>query len=117
MFCEVSENGEIRLTATGSIEMNLLKRLSDGVHIQAYDEGNGYCSHIIIVPVLIPVKEKRGITDLQLAELCSFADKLDATGNTVYAIQFNEYLDELSKETGYSIPEIKNRVRDYKKNR
>ena len=57
MFCNVRKNGEIELTATGSDEMSLLKRLSDGAHVQSYDDSKDCCSHIIIAPVLLPKPE------------------------------------------------------------
>ncbi len=62
-------------------------------------------------------KLKQQLTDLDLIDLCSYADKLDATGSELYAIQFNERLEELERLTGLSIPEIKNRAREYHKNR
>lgn len=66
---------------------------------------------------LIRKEPGRELTDLDLAELSSFADKLDASGHEVYAIQFNEHLEELARETGLSIPEIKNRAREYRSRR
>ena len=57
------------------------------------------------------------LSDLDLADLNVYCDKLDNTGSQVYAIQFNEFLEELSRTTGLSIPEIKNRAREYRKRR
>ena len=62
-------------------------------------------------------KKKNELTELDLIDLCSFADKLDATSSEVYAIQFNERLEELTRLTGLSVPEIKNKAREYRKNR
>ena len=57
MFCNVRENGEIELIAHGSDEMNLLKRMADGVKVQAYDDSVTFRSIIILAPVLLPSKE------------------------------------------------------------
>ena len=62
-------------------------------------------------------KGSRELTDSDLVDLCTFADKLDATGHEVYALQFDEHLNDLMRETGLSIPEIKNRAREYRKQR
>lgn len=62
-------------------------------------------------------EQGRELTDVDLAELNTFLDKLDATGHEVYTIQFSERLEELSKETGLTIPEIKNRGREYRNRR
>ena len=59
MFINVKNDHEIELVATGSIETKLLKALSEGVHVQAYDEGNGYASFLIITPELLPETQGR----------------------------------------------------------
>jgi len=59
----------------------------------------------------------RWLTESDLIELCSFIDKLDATGHEVYALQFNEHLEDLARGTGLSIQEIKNHAREYREGR
>ena len=59
MFINVKKNGEIKLTAVGSDHMDLLKRLADGVVVQAYDDSKVCSSSIILVPVLLPDKQER----------------------------------------------------------
>ncbi len=62
-------------------------------------------------------KKNDELTDVDLIDLCSYLDKLDTTGNQIYAIQFNERIEELMKSTGLSMPEIKNKAREYRGNR
>jgi len=52
------------------------------------------------------------VTDL--IDLSSLADKLDATNHEVYAVQFNERLEEIARETGCTIPEVRNAARQYR---
>lgn len=56
-------------------------------------------------------------TEVELANLSSILDKLDATGHEVYIIQFNETFEEISRETGLPIPLIKNQIREYRQQR
>lgn len=57
------------------------------------------------------------LTDLDLIELSTFLDQLDATGHEAYVLQFNERLEELSRDTGLPIPDIKKRVKEYRERR
>ena len=56
-------------------------------------------------------------TTVELIELNTFADKLNATGSSVYAIQFDERLQELARDTGLSIQELRNSAREYRNTR
>lgn len=48
MFIHVGAN-EIRLTAVGSDEMDLLRRIAEsGVHVQASDFSKNYCSSVVL---------------------------------------------------------------------
>jgi len=58
MFINVKNDHEIELTAVGKTEMELLERLSKGVHVQAYDNSKSHASFLIITPELLP-KDKR----------------------------------------------------------
>lgn len=60
------------------------------------------------------IPQKREPTDLELIELNNLLDQFDATCHEVYALQFNERLEELSRDTGLSIPDIKKRVKEYR---
>ena len=60
---------------------------------------------------------KKPIPVTDLIDLCSLSDKLDATLNEVYVIQFTERLDEIARETGQSYAEIKTRTVEYRKSR
>ncbi len=54
MFIHVGTN-EIRLTAVGSNDMDLLRRLAEcGVHVQASDFSKDYCSSVVLAPKLTP---------------------------------------------------------------
>lgn len=54
MFIHVGTN-EIRLTAVGSNDRDLLRRMSEGgVHVQASDFSKGYCSAIVLTPKVLP---------------------------------------------------------------
>lgn len=81
----------------------------------AYSDGQWLPSAIIKLGE--KAEPTRELTDLELADLCSFADKLDATGHTAYAIQFDERLQELGRETGLPIPQIKIRAKEYRDKR
>ena len=66
---------------------------------------------------LVPVQKKTDIPVTDIIELCSLADKLDATGSGVYATLFDERLQEIARVTGQTIPEVKNAARAYRANR
>ncbi len=57
-------------------------------------------------------KKEIAVTDL--IDLDSLANKLDATGSEVYAIQFNERLEEIARETGRTVPEVRKAARRYR---
>lgn len=61
--------------------------------------------------------EKKEIPITDIIDIVSLGDKLDVTGHEVYAIQITERLEEVARITGRSIPEVKNKVREYKANR
>lgn len=94
------------------IHTELLARIKKALH---YDEDHG--PHLYHVSYQGGFEVTRELTDSDLVDLCTFADKLDVTGHEVYAIQFNEHLEELARETGLPIPEIKNRAREYRNRR
>ena len=60
-------------------------------------------------------KVSGGVTEFDLIDLSMILDKLDATGASVYALQFNDRLQEISERTGLPIPDIKSRVRQHRK--
>ncbi len=56
MFVNVRNDHEIELTAVGRTDIELLEKLSKGVHVQAYDKSRGYVTFLIITPELLPEK-------------------------------------------------------------
>jgi len=54
MFIHVGKN-EIRLTAVGSSDMDLLHRIADnGVHVQESDFSKSHCSSVVLAPRVPP---------------------------------------------------------------
>lgn len=60
MFIHIKSDHEIELIATGSVEIQLLERLSKGIHVQAYDKGRSYVSFLTVVPELLPEEKAIG---------------------------------------------------------
>lgn len=57
MFINVKNDHEVELTAVGRTEMELLEKLSKGVHVQAYDKSKSYASFLIITPESLPKEQ------------------------------------------------------------
>jgi len=59
MFIEVHAGNEtIVLTGVGTDEMNLLRKMTDGVHVQAFDDSKDYKKVIVLTPKLLPRMEE-----------------------------------------------------------
>ena len=59
----------------------------------------------------------RELSDTALADLSCLLDKLDSTSLQFYVLQFDDLIDALANETGVPVSDIKNRLREYRKNR
>ncbi len=59
MFIHVGTN-EIRLTAVGSNDIDLLRRIAEnGVHVRASDFSKGYCSTVVLIPKILPEDKEK----------------------------------------------------------
>ena len=57
MFINVRKDNTIELTAVGLSERALLRRMADGVHVQAFDDSKLHANWLVLAPKLI-VEEK-----------------------------------------------------------
>ena len=63
MFIEVHANrGTVVLTGVGTDEMSLLRRMADGVHVQAFDDSKDYKKVIVLAPKLLDEMARGGRT-------------------------------------------------------
>ncbi len=60
MNIHVRSDGSLELIGVGRRDMELLERLSNGIHVRAYDKSRVYVSFMIIEPELLPKEESKG---------------------------------------------------------
>lgn len=59
MLCRTMKNGNLGFRAINSKDKDLLRRMSTGVHVQAYSAGEGETpSYMILTPSLLPDSNK-----------------------------------------------------------